>query len=1012
MSDFLADNNFCGQTILRLVSQGNAILADLLRLKETVPSIFRLEHKSDIQKYGEVLCDFSYFAGSEAFEKKLENSPSLSEVDQELRENYIELLSSFYFLFESIFKYVTELNRFIEDVHEGYYIQMSLETILYDKEGKQLLTESLFLYGVMLLLVDIHIDGVVRERMLTSFYRYAAGAFQTETHVDQVCKLFRATGYTKGKRPAGYPQDYFKRVPIDETFVQMIIGVLRSDDIYLQVGSAYPLPEQRSTAFAGQSSMLVIILFFTPMVLHSDNATMREITDKFFPDNWIVPVYMGFFINLVEGWDSFKSAKLALANTVETARVKQITGDKGPKVKLLIEETEKFLKEGLLTEENVLEKVSKVINLLRDCNVTLRWIILHCTPPTAVDGVKKMKQLRDTVLSEVKYDPEVTLKFLLNVAQLELKIKELFRKLLSEKRDRWNNYKIEANERIKELSEVFSGTKPLSRIERNDNLHRWLDTKAGQVDSLNFDEIKVSGRKLVELIRAFDEMLEFHGLESKVQVREWVTEIVACFNKMIRTGSINEDKLVTIQIVEDLGYAWGSIIDSYTPHMQKLIHNDPFAVSKLRAVFLKLSSAMDFPLMRIGQAKSNNLLVNVSSYYSEELVAYVQKVLQIIPESVFSILHKIIELQTNSIQELPTRLDKDKVKEFAQLEDRMKVSRLTHHMSALAEGILMMQTTLVGVIKIDPKKLLENGIRKELVRQVCQVLHTNLNFQLKGSGKDSELMSKLTIIAKQFDGILRSFEYIGDYVNSNGLKIFYEEFSRVLNFFTEQECNSFTKNKVLHFQSIYQSKEIPIPIQFISASPGSSSSPTNDLLDYSATTFLGRLANELISISDPKTSSFLTATSSWYDLKTHAALLTPDYFSVMEKGLGVSGLTGLDKILSFMIANHIQALTKFMRKELTEKNSVKDLLGSLEVQLSPHSRVVDYPLKKYLSWFKIIRSGSTLDCAVILQKIGQLQLLRKRIQYQLRVAASFQAKQLQNALGVVNRRFNGRGANV
>lgn len=83
----------------------------------------------------------------------------------------------------------------------------------------------------------------------------------------------------------------------------------------------------------------------------------------------------------------------------------------------------------------------------------------------------------------------------------------------------------------------------------------------------------------------------------------------------------------------------------------------------------------------------------------------------------------------------------------------------------------MMQTTLVGVIKIDPKKLLENGIRKELVRQVCQVLHTNLNFQLKGSGKDSELMSKLTIIAKQFDGILRSFEYIGDYVNSNGLKV-------------------------------------------------------------------------------------------------------------------------------------------------------------------------------------------------------------------------------------------------
>jgi len=63
----------------------------------------------------------------------------LSELDDEFRQNYVELLGSFYFLFESIFKYATELSRFVDDVQEGYYIQMSLETILYDKEGKQIL---------------------------------------------------------------------------------------------------------------------------------------------------------------------------------------------------------------------------------------------------------------------------------------------------------------------------------------------------------------------------------------------------------------------------------------------------------------------------------------------------------------------------------------------------------------------------------------------------------------------------------------------------------------------------------------------------------------------------------------------------------------------------------------------------------------------------------------------------------------------------------------------------------
>ena len=36
----------------------------------------------------------------------------------------------------------------------------------------------------------------------------------------------------------------------------------------------------------------------------------------------------------------------------------------------------------------------------------------------------------------------------------------------------------------------------------------------------------------------------------------------------------------------------------------------------------------------------------------------------------------------------------------------------------LTEGVLKMQTTLLGVIKVDPKELLHDGIRRELVRQV------------------------------------------------------------------------------------------------------------------------------------------------------------------------------------------------------------------------------------------------------------------------------------------------------
>lgn len=78
----------------------------------------------------------------------------------------------------------------------------------------------------------------------------------------------------------------YRRVPVDEEFINMVIGRLRSDDIYNQIAS-YPLPEHRSTALAMQASMLYILLYFEPEILVSQQAKMREIVDKHFPDNWV-----------------------------------------------------------------------------------------------------------------------------------------------------------------------------------------------------------------------------------------------------------------------------------------------------------------------------------------------------------------------------------------------------------------------------------------------------------------------------------------------------------------------------------------------------------------------------------------------------------------------------------------------------------------------------------------------------------------------------------------------------
>ena len=51
---------------------------------------------------------------------------------------------------------------------------------------------------------------------------------------------------------------------------------------------------------------------------------MREIVDKHFADNWVLPYYMGYIIDLSAQWDQYKAAKAALTNTLFIENIKEL----------------------------------------------------------------------------------------------------------------------------------------------------------------------------------------------------------------------------------------------------------------------------------------------------------------------------------------------------------------------------------------------------------------------------------------------------------------------------------------------------------------------------------------------------------------------------------------------------------------------------------------------------------------------------------------------------------------
>lgn len=63
----------------------------------------------------------------------------LADIDDEIRENHSSIIERIYAVFESIHRYVTDLNSFLQDLNEGTFIQRTLENVFTNEDGKQLM---------------------------------------------------------------------------------------------------------------------------------------------------------------------------------------------------------------------------------------------------------------------------------------------------------------------------------------------------------------------------------------------------------------------------------------------------------------------------------------------------------------------------------------------------------------------------------------------------------------------------------------------------------------------------------------------------------------------------------------------------------------------------------------------------------------------------------------------------------------------------------------------------------
>ena len=79
--------------ILTLVSRGSAIIAEILRLKDYIPETYANPNPQDEKLYGNIIFDFQYFVknNQEKFDRKIVADSKLRDLDEDFRENNIEI---------------------------------------------------------------------------------------------------------------------------------------------------------------------------------------------------------------------------------------------------------------------------------------------------------------------------------------------------------------------------------------------------------------------------------------------------------------------------------------------------------------------------------------------------------------------------------------------------------------------------------------------------------------------------------------------------------------------------------------------------------------------------------------------------------------------------------------------------------------------------------------------------------------------------------------------------------
>ncbi|KJH41392.1 hypothetical protein DICVIV_12637 [Dictyocaulus viviparus] len=311
------------------------------------------------------------------------------------------------------------------------------------------------------------------------------------------------------------------------------------------------------------------------------------------------------------------------------------------------------------------------------------------------------------------------LNMIFRMSSFEMNFFTAYEECLRDKEEKIKELTLSISSVIYEIMQLLTLDFGSIKMDKKTKLHDWFSRIKQTLESLDHSN-KQNGEFVIQIKRKIIQVGEMMDL-SRLALAQHLQKLHSNLDTLAALYNLSEEEKRRMQRSAEPSYLW-PVLDDWTPRIQCQVLDSSDAQT-VRTLFFKLSLSINVLCEQlIGQA------------YSFHLERHLRVILQSIPHKLFSLLKNTL----SPLLQQPWEHDVDKryMKMMADFDDNFRLAETTCTISNLSLGVSRMALKRVGFLSVNPKELLEEGIRRELVSElplllsVSEALHS-----LEGSRK-------------------------------------------------------------------------------------------------------------------------------------------------------------------------------------------------------------------------------------------------------------------------------------